>query len=117
MLKRYCLRVLFLALVGTQIPAHPGALAQQVRSEGKRKLIVEIRPVYPPLARKISLSGIVRLRITVSPAGYPVDTIQLGGSPVLVKAATEAVSKAQWEAMSAETKEVIQIRFDPAVVK
>lgn len=114
MLKRHCLRILFLALVVTQIPGPIGTLAQQARSEGKRKIIVEIRPVYPPLARKMSLSGIVRLRITVSPAGYPLDTVQLGGSPVLVKAATEAVSQAKWEASPAETKEIVQIKFDPA---
>ncbi len=114
MLKRYWLRISLLALAVAQIPSHPGALAQQVRSEGKRKLIVEIHPVYPPLARKISLSGTVRLRITVSPAGYPVDTMQLGGSPVFVQAATEAVSKAKWETTPAETKEILQIKFDAA---
>ena len=112
MLKRYCLRILLLGLASTQIPGPLRLLAQQARSEGNRKMVVEIRPVYPPLARKMRISGIVRLRITVSPAGYPIDTLQLGGSPVLVKAATQAVSGAKWEAMPAESKEIIQIKFD-----
>lgn len=77
-------------------------------------MIVEIRPVYPPLACKTNLSGVVRLRVTVSPASYPVSTEQLGGSPLLVKAATEAVSRAKGEPTSVETKEIVQIKFDAA---
>jgi TonB family protein len=113
MLKRYWLRAFLLALTVTQITIPLGSLAQQVRPEGKRKIVVEIRPVYPLLARKANLAGTVRLRITVSPAGYPVSTEQLGGSPVLVKAATEAVSRAKWEATPVETREIVQIRFQP----
>ena len=90
---RFCFQMLFLALVVSQIAGPVGSLAQQVRTDGKRKVIVEIRPVYPLLARSANLSGTVRLRITVSPGGYPLAAEQLGGSPVLVKAAMEAVSK------------------------
>jgi len=112
MLKRIWVRLWFLFLTVIQIPAPVICFAQQIHSEGKRKLIIEIRPVYPTLARKINLSGVVRLRVTVSAAGYPVDAEQLGGSPVFVKAASDAVFKAKWEATSNETKELIQIRFD-----
>lgn len=114
MLKRYGLETWLLAMALTLIAVPSGSLAQQVHPDGKRKMIAEIRPVYPPLARKTNLTGIVRLRVTVSSAGYPVGTEQLGGSPVLVKAATEAVSRAKWEPTSAETKEIVQIKFDAA---
>lgn len=112
MRKKYWLRILLLALAVTQIVIPFESLAQQAHSEGKRKMTVEIRPVYPPLARKANLSGIVRLRITVSPAGYSIRTEQLGGSPLLVKAATEAVSRAKWEPAPVETTEIIEIKFD-----
>ena len=112
MLKWYRLKICLLALALTQITFPVGSFAQQSRSEGKRKMIVELRPVYPPLARRVNVSGIVRLRVTVSPAGYPVSTEQLGGSPLLVKAATEAVSHAKWEPTSVETKEIVQVKFD-----
>ena len=114
MLKRCRLEICLLALALTQMAFSFGSFAQQARPEAKRKVIVEIRPVSPPLARKTNLSGIVRLRVTVSPAGYPVSTEQLGGSPLLVKAATEAVSRANWEPTSVETKEIVQIKFDAA---
>jgi len=112
MLKRYRLKICLLALALTQVAFSFGSFAQQARPEAKRKVIVEIRPVYPVLARKSNLSGIVRLRVTVSPTGYPISTEQLGGSPLLVKAAIEAVSRAKWEPTSLETKEIVQIKFD-----
>lgn len=110
--RGYWLRILLLALAGTQIAIPFESFAQQAHPEGKRKLMVEIRPVYPPLARKANLSGMVRLRVTNSPAGYSVRTEQLGGSPLLVKAATDAVSRAKWEPTPVETTEIVQIKFD-----
>jgi outer membrane biosynthesis protein TonB len=112
MLKRYRLKICLLALALTQVAFSFRSFAQQARPAAKRKVIVEIRPVYPVLARKANLSGIVRLRVTVSPTGYPISTEQLGGSPLLVKAAIEAVSRAKWEPTSLETKEIVQIKFD-----
>jgi outer membrane biosynthesis protein TonB len=113
MLKRHGLQIFWLALAVTQVAFPFGSPVQQPHSEGTRKVIVEIRPVYPPLARKTNLSGIVRLRVTVSPAGYSVRTEQLGSSPLLVKAATDAVSRAKWAPTAGETQEIVEIKFQP----
>src|SRR5579864_3630621 len=112
MLKCYRLQTCILAIALILIAVPSRSFAQQARPQAKRKVIVEIRPVYPALARKANLSGIVRLRVTVSPTGYPISTEQLGGSPLLVKATIEAVSRAKWEPTSLETKEIVQIKFD-----
>lgn len=106
------IRVWLLLLTVVQIPAPNQSLAQLAHSEGKRKMVTEIRPVYPILARNANISGKVRLRITVSSAGYPIEMQQLGGSPILMKAAIEAASKAKWESAPVETKELIVITFD-----
>jgi outer membrane biosynthesis protein TonB len=113
MWKQYWVRFFLLVLVGTPAALSLSSLAQQVRSDGKRKLVVDIRPVYPPLARTLNLRGTVRLRVTVSPGGDPLHTEELGGSPVLVKAASNAVSKAKWEPAQLESKEIIEIKFLP----
>ena len=110
MTKR-CLRIFLLALAVSQATLPLSSLAQQVRSDGKRKIVTQIRPVYPPLARKLNIRGIVHLRVTVSPAGKPIRTEEIGGNPLLVKACSDAVSKAKWEPASSETKEVIEISF------
>jgi TonB-like protein len=104
MLKRCRLKICLLALALTQVAFPFGSFAQPARPEAKRKVIVETRPVYPPLAGETNLSGVVRLPVTVSPASYPVSTEQLGGSHLMVKAATEAVSRAKWELTSVDQR-------------
>ena len=114
MRKRTWVRFCLLALAMTPAALPRTILAQQVHSEGKRKMIVPIRPVLSPLARRLNLSGTVRLRVTVSPAGDAIRTEELGGSPLLVKAAADGISKAKWEAAPLQTKEIIEITFPPS---
>ena len=113
MRKRIWVRVCWLALAMPLAALPRCILAQQVHSEGKRKIIVQIRPVLTPLARRLNLSGTVRLRVTVSPGGDAIRTEELGGSPLLVKAAADGVFKAKWEAAPLPTKEIIEIIFPP----
>ena len=84
-----------------------------MRSVGKRKIIVQVAPVYPPLARKMNLSGTVRLLAVVAGGGKVVRTEVLGGSPLLAQSATDAVSKAKWEPGPEETKEIVEVKFQP----
>ena len=63
------------------------------------------------MARNIRLSGTVRLCATVAPGGKVVNTEVLGGSPLLVVSATNAVSRFIWEPKSEETREVVEIKF------
>src|ERR1700687_205819 len=114
MRKRIWVRFCLLALAMATATLPSTILAQQVHSEGKRKIIVQIRPVLTPLARRLNLSGTVRLRVTVSPAGDAIRTEELGGSPLLVKAAADGVFKAKWEAAPLPTKEIIEIIFPPS---
>jgi outer membrane biosynthesis protein TonB len=115
MLKRLCLRTfwLTLALALTPIALPRGTVGQQMHSHGKRKIITQIKPVYPVLARKMSLRSVVHLQVTVSPAGYPLRTREIGGSPLLMKSAAEAVSKFEWEPAPLESQELVEIKFPP----
>jgi outer membrane biosynthesis protein TonB len=90
-----------------------GSFAQEFKAGGKRKVVFQVRPAYPPLARKLNIIGTVRLLATVAPAGNVLRTEELGGSPLLVRAAVEAVAKTKWEAGKEETKEIVEIRFQP----
>jgi periplasmic protein TonB len=57
-------------------------------------LISKPQPVYPPLARAARIQGAVLLRAIISKNGTIENLQVLGGHPMLVKAALEAVS--QW---------------------
>jgi len=76
-----------------------------------RKVIQRVAPVCPELARKMHIQGAVRLEVIVKPNGSVKTTRVLGGNPVLVEAATDAVNRWKFEAASNETTEVVQLVF------
>jgi outer membrane biosynthesis protein TonB len=91
----------------------PQGFSQQVRMQGKRKVLKQVNAVYPSLARKMNLTGIVKLVAIVGSDGSVVRTEVVGGSPVLVQSAVDAISKSKWQAGPQETKELIEVQFEP----
>jgi TonB family protein len=76
-----------------------------------RKVIARVAPVCPELARKMNIQGTVKLEAIVKPNGAVKTTRVLGGNPVLVEAAREALAKWKFEAAPNETTEVVQLVF------
>lgn len=110
---RRWLQILLLVLTAILWVLPLGSLAQQLKAGDKRKIVVQAPPVYPPLARKMNLTGTVRLSAAVAPSGKVLRIDVLGGSPLLVQAASDVVSKFKWEPGPNETKEVVEIKFQP----
>ena len=77
-----------------------------------RKIAARVAPIYPDLAKRMRLHGIVRVEAVVKPNGVVKSTRVLGGNPVLVDAALDAVSKWKFEAGQTETTEVVQVTFE-----
>jgi len=96
-------------LLGVVCPK--GALAQE---ELTRKVKSKVAPVYPDLARRMSISGTVKLVVVVAPSGTVKETKVLGGHPVLVGAATDAVKKWKFEAAPEESTGTIEFTFSPS---
>jgi TonB family protein len=78
-----------------------------------RAVKVRISPVYPELARKMKIVGVVRVEVTVSPNGSVKSAKLVGGHPVLANAALDAVKRWRFETAAAESTGVVQFRFDP----
>jgi TonB family protein len=93
----------------------PNVLAQDGSASavkaGGRKLKTSIEPEYPELARKMRITGTVRISATVTPDGHVRETKVLGGSPLLSVEAESAVKKARFEEGPKETIEIIEINF------
>lgn len=70
-----------------------------------------VPPVYPELAKRMHLQGVVKVEALVRPNGTVKSTRVLGGNPVLVESATAAVSKWKFEPSPEETTEVVQLTF------
>jgi TonB family protein len=80
-------------------------------SSGARKVRTKIAPLYPPLARQLNVSGRVKLEVTVSADGHVVSTRTIGGSPLLVGPAAEAVKKWRYEPAAKESTEIAEFNF------
>ncbi len=84
------------------------------QGEITRKVKTKVAPVYPELARRMNLTGVVRIEVTVSPKGEVKTTKLLGGHPVLAGAALDAVKKWRFETAGDESTGIVEFRFDPA---
>ncbi|MFB3813884.1 MAG: energy transducer TonB [Terriglobales bacterium] len=78
-----------------------------------RKLKVKVQPSYPELAKRMRLTGTVRVEVTIAPTGKIKATRVIGGNPVLVEAAIDALRKWKYEPGADETTEIVEFRFAP----
>lgn len=85
--------------------------ALQAQEEGARKATVRVTPAYPELAKRMNVSGTVRLEVTIGPDGKVKSVKPIGGHPVLVGAADEAVRRWKFEPASSSTTEVVAVQF------
>jgi len=105
---------LLLALSAGSIFLVPRCLAlPPQKSDAGRKVVNKVSPIYPALARQMRLAGSVKIMATVGPDGTPKGTEVLGGHPLLTQAAVNAVLKWKWAAAPEETKELIELKFNP----
>jgi TonB family protein len=81
--------------------------------EAKRRVKVLAKPQYPDLARKLNLSGVVKIEVTIEPDGKVKRTHILGGHPVLAAEAERAAMVSEFEPGPKETTEVIEFKFSP----
>ena len=89
------------------------AVAPVHAQDSERKVKNKVQAVYPDIARKMALSGTVRLQIVVAPNGAVKDTKVIGGHPILVNAALDAVKKWRFESATVETTTTVEFKFDP----
>jgi TonB family protein len=89
------------------------ALASQTQGHAERKAVVRVAPVYPETAKRYGIKGVVRLEVVVRANGSVTSTKVLGGNPVLIGSATDAVRNWKFEAAPDETTEIVQLTFEP----
>jgi TonB family protein len=88
-----------------------GAQNVSVDSNG-RKIRSKVVPAYPDIARTAHITGKVKIEVTIAADGHVEGTKVVGGSPVLVNAAIEALNKWRFEAAPSDSTEVIEFQFD-----
>lgn len=73
---------------------------------------MRVQAAYPDLARRMDISGIVKVEVTVSPNGTVKDARVVGGHPVLAQSALDAARKWRFEPAPAESSGVIEFKFE-----
>ena len=98
-----------------QTPGHsePGhsELGHSQLGHSQRRVVYKAAAVYPELAKRDHIRGVVRLEVVVGPNGTVKSTKPLGGAPVLIPSAIDAVRQWRFEAAPRETTEIVQIIF------
>lgn len=80
--------------------------------ENTRRVVKQTPPVYPEMARRIGLGGTVKVIAVIAADGDVKSVEPVGGSPLLIKAAEDAVAK--WKfAPGAESKQTVELHFNP----
>ena len=78
-----------------------------------RRAKSKVQPAYPELARKMKITGTVKIEIVVAPNGSVKDARIVGGHPVLAGAALEAARKWRFEPSASESSGIIDFKFEP----
>lgn len=102
--------VLLLGTVGTLAPK---ASSQEAAVESaKRKVKTKVTPEFPALAKQMNVTGKVKIEATISTDGRVTNTKVVGGSPLLVSSAVDALKRWRFEAAPKETTEIIEFDFN-----
>jgi TonB family protein len=87
------------------------ALAMPARAADGRAVKTRVPPAYPEIAKRMRISGMVRLAVTVDPEGKVTDVKPLSGNTMLSIAASEAVRKWRFEPGPGESTEEVALNF------
>src|SRR5580704_16413055 len=107
-----------LALVGG-VAAFPPLrmLAQEAAPPDKdqltRKVKNRVSPAYPDIARRMNITGTVKVMVVVAPNGNLKSSKAVGGHPLLVNAAMDAIKKWKFESATEESSGIVEFKFTP----
>ena len=79
--------------------------------EGKRKVKTRVSPVYPELAKRMNVTGKVKIEVIISPEGHVKSTRVVGGHPLLVQVCQDAVKEWKFTPGSEETTQIVEFEF------
>ena len=101
------LRLALFALLAFLIALPTPALAERAVKQ-------RVPPSYPEMAKRMKITGSVKMEATVDAAGNVTDVKVIEGNSMLAPAAEEAVRKWKFESASSTTTESVVLKFNLA---
>ncbi len=96
------------ALLLVLAPAVPGRAAEE------RAVKSRVAPVYPELAKRMHITGVIKVEATVDADGKVSDVRTLSGSRTLAPAAEDAVRKWKFVPGSEQSMVDVDVKFELA---
>jgi TonB family protein len=88
------------------------AIAQQAASDDTgRKVKSRVNPAFPELARRMNVTGKVKLEVVIAPDGHVKSSRVIGGHPLLVQACQDAVRDWKFLPAAEESTQVLEFNF------
>jgi TonB family protein len=103
---------LALLLGGSAVLPQKASAQDNASEAGKRKVRTRVPPEYPALAKQMNVTGKVKIEATVAADGHVAGTRVVGGSPLLVNAALNALKQWHFEPGPKETTEIVEFAFN-----
>jgi TonB family protein len=95
-------------------PLSTQAQEQEVKTDDlARKPKARVAPIYPEMARRLNIEGTVKLAVVVAPNGTVKSSKAVGGHPLLVNAAVNAMKQWKFEAAPTESSGIVEFKFQP----
>jgi TonB family protein len=104
-------RMVLAASAACMLLAGTGFAQSSTTDEGKRKVKTKVAPAYPELARRMNVTGKVKIEVVITPDGHVKSTRVVGGHPLLVQACQDAVKEWKFVPAPEESTQVVEFDF------
>jgi TonB family protein len=90
-----------------------GAAAPSSRAQEARKVINNPQAPYPEVARRLRLSGVVKVQVLIGTDGTIKEVKLIGGHPIFVNSVEETLKSWKYAPASTETRTNLEFNFQP----
>jgi TonB family protein len=105
------MQVAVLGIAATMTAGIVGGAQGGSTDESKRKVKTKVAPLYPELARRMNVSGKVKIEVVIASDGHVKSTRPLGGHPLLVQACEDAVKEWKFINAAEDSTQVVEFEF------
>jgi len=88
-------------------------IAANLPAQEPRRAVSNPVPVYPEVAKRLRLVGVVKVQVVVAPDGRIKETRVIGGHPLLVSSVEETLKNWKYAPASAESTVQLEFNFHP----
>jgi TonB family protein len=87
--------------------------AANLPAQDNRRVLSNPEPPYPEVARRLRLSGVVKVQVTISTDGKIKETKVMGGHPIFVNSVEQTLKDWKYAPAATETTTQLEFTFHP----